>query len=112
MIASLYIPLGWTSTTLIVNTSEITPELWLRQLTSDMEMTNQSKHKQMSGQAEEALGCASSERPAMKTRNKTQAHWPIDADRVANSLRQDLDVIPPKGEEQKSLNLRKKEQKK
>lgn len=43
---------------------------------------------------------------------KTQAHWPVDADRVGNFLRQDLDVIPPKGEEQKSLNLQKKERKK
>lgn len=31
---------------------------------------------------------------------------------MAIFLRQDLDVIPPKGEEQKSLNLRKKERKK
>lgn len=46
----------------------------------------------------------------MKTRNKTQPHWPLDADRVAIFLRQDLDVIPPKGEEQiYSKNERKKD---
>lgn len=75
-----------------------------------MEMTNQSKHKQSLGQrtAEQALGCTSNKWPTMKIRNKTQANWPVDADCVAILLRQDLDVIPPKGEEQKSLNLRKK----